>query len=91
MNPLTEQLKLDIVGDQRTFQVIFDERFELVDKSNKVLWLKTTDVYPVFQELGESEFNIKYKMSQLGIKCARVRNGSLGQCTFFQGLHWRDS
>ena len=88
MNPETERLKLDITGDQRTFQSIFDENFTLVDKANKSLWLKTTDVYPVFQELGESEFNIKYKMSQLGVTCIRTRHGPYGQCMYFRGLHW---
>ncbi len=75
----------------RSFDDIFDQNFTLVDKADKSLWLKTTDVYPVFADLGLSEYDIKTRMRTFGVSCHRVRNGPLGQCTFFQGLHWASS
>ncbi len=74
----------------RSFKDIFDQNFTLVDKTDKSLWLKTTDVYPVFVELDESEYDIKRMMSQLGITSLRCR-GPHGLCVYFQGLHWRHS
>ncbi len=83
-------LKEDIRGDQPVFKDVFDETFVLVDKDDKSMWLKTMDVYPTFSCLNESEMNIKYMLSQLGVDCKKCR-GPRGQAVYFRGLHWLSS
>ena len=84
-NDAIDMLKNDIKGEQETFDDIFERSFELVDDIDKNHWIKTSDVYETFQELNESEFNIKYKLSEKGIECTKGR-GQQGQGMYFKGL-----
>jgi hypothetical protein len=84
-----ETLKNDIKGDQESFDDIFERVFKVEeDKKNKEFWIKSTEVYNFFADLKESDFNIKYKMTEKGIECKQDR-GLQGRLHYFKGLSYR--
>ena len=77
-----DALKDDIKGDRETFEDIFACNYVIGNPENKIL---TSDVYPLFETVNESEFNIKRKFNELGVECKRCTVGGIKK-TYFIGL-----